>query len=1035
MKYLRDLLLYIFLPLVACQAYAAIGTVQNLSPKSAHELNTPSQVSLIEMEWDVPEGYTSVTGYYYVFTDESSYTLDGTTTSQLTMIDTAYASKDYTGSNDVTVYFYVAAVAFDPDTYAEGIGETTKFGPIRVDTISPDNAGVSVDQYINTASATLDIGGFGNVGGATWMYISNDNYEISGEWETIVSSKPWPIEGGEGRKTIYIRFKDDADNTSDKSVFTVYDATVPTSKISSDIPNVTNSDTIPITIVFNDPTQLGVNEISAFDTLSLEMSSISVTNGTLSDLTSISSGNNATAIYSLIVNPIDQGQVSVQMLANAIEDKAGNGNSASNVLLFTYDTVRPQVSITSSTSSTTNQTPISVSITFNEAVTGFDQTDIEISNGTINSFGDMGDQRQYTLTIDPTGDGQISVDIDSAAASDSAGNTSIVAETLSRVYDSTAPSVVISSFIVNGALTEVSPIAFTFVFSETVTGFSVDDIHVQGASVDNFSGLTQTFHANIFPIMPNGLTQVAVTVQINANCSTDMAGNENTSANAYQLTYTTERPTVTLTSERSSSILPEPLLITITFSRPVKDFSVTDINLSNAEINGLTAVDGDNTYTNVYQCMITPDGQMDVQMKIIENAARTAANYSNTASATLLYDINDPPVIAGVDPQISTYEDTCTPAISITLSDADNDPLTVTVEGDHIQKYTLVNADTTHVTLTLLPEKNYYGSTTLSIIVTDPHKLTHADSVSLQITPVNDAPTISFQSAPVCYTENDNAQPVAPGSEISDIDSQVFTNGYMVVSITNNATDNDRLKLENSDNLEITGTIINYFGIQMGTYTESANHQQLTITFSNTCRPVTATAILQAIVYENISDNPQTFERTLSFLLSDGDAEMRTEQTIQVVGVNDMPQILSLNGNDTVTIPHGLTPGAVIGELSGSDIETLTEALQYTFITGEGDTHNDLFSIDENQLKIMEQVSFDNHQFYSIRLQISDTDGGTSEKIFLIFVSEPSPNVVMSIPTLNDWAIIMFMMIIMLAGLYRLRNNNLYVGINNFDEQ
>ena len=1014
----------IYMTLFAYQAYAAIGTVKNLSPKSAHELNTPSQESLIEMEWEVPDGYTSVTGYYYVFTDESNYTLDETTTAELTMIDTAYASKDYTGSNDVSVYFYVAAVAYDTETYDEGLGETTKFGPIRVDTISPDNAGVSVDQYINTASATLDIGGFGNVGDATKMYISNDNYETSGEWETIVSSKPWPIEGGEGRKTIYIRFKDDAENTSDKSVFTLYDATVPTSTISSDVPNETNSDAISITIVFNDPTQLGVNEISAFDTLSLETSSISVTNGTLSDLTSISSGNNATAIYTLIVSPSDQGKVSVQVLEGAIEDQAGNGNSASNVFSFTYDTVRPQVTITSSTSSNTNQSPIPVTITFNEAVSGFDQTDIDITNGTINDFGNLGDNMQYTLTVDPSGDGQISVDIDEASASDSAGNTSTVAQTFSRVYDATAPSVVISASIANGDLTEVSPIAFTFVFSETVTDFTVDDIEVQDASVDDFSGLTQTFHANVYPVMPNGLTQVGITVQVNANIATDQAGNGNTISNAYQLTYTTERPTVTLTGERSSSVLPEPMLVTITFSRPVKGFSEAGIDLSNAAVSGLTGVDGDNTYTNVYLCSITPDGQMDVRMKIIENAAQTSANYSNTASATLFYDINDPPEIAVLNSQVKTFEDTCSPAISITLSDADNDPLTVTVSGDHVLKYTLVNADTTHISLTILPEINYNGSTTILVTVNDPNNLTHADSISLQITPVNDAPSITFQTTPVSYTENDDAQAIGPDSEISDIDSSVFTNGYMIVSITENATENDRLDLEESDNFEISGTKIIHSGAEVAIYTESANHQQLTITFSTACSPITATAILQNIVYENVSDNPQTDERSVSVRLSDGETEMLSEQTIEVMSVNDMPQILSLNGSDTVTIPHGLTPGATIGELSGSDFETLSEALQYTFISGEGDSHNDLFAIDGNRLIIMEQVSYQTNQFYSIRLQIADTDGGTDEKIFLIFVSEPDRVLVIGVPTLNDLAVIAFMMIIMLAGLYRLRSNS-----------
>jgi hypothetical protein len=1019
MKYICYLYGILF-TLLTCQAYAEIGPVQDLSPKSAHAYNTPSQESLIEMEWSNPDGYTEVDGYYYIFTEESNYTLDETTTNDLVTIDTAYASKDYTGSNDVSIYFYVAAVAYDLETFEEGIGETTKFGPIRVDTISPDNASASAEKYVHTDSVTLDIGGFGNVGDATQMYISNDNYETSGEWETIVSSKTWPIESGEGRKTIYVRFKDDAGNTSDKSDFTVYDATVPTSLIMSDVPNVTSSDAVSFTIVFNDPTKIGVSEISAFDTLSLETSSISVTNGSLSDLTSIASGNNATAIYTVIVHPTDQGNVSVQVLENTIEDKAGNGNSASNVLSFTYDNIRPQVTLTSSTSSRTNQSPIPVTITFSEAVTGFDQTDIFISNGTINNFGDYGNNMQYTLAVTPLADGQVSITMNEAAASDSAGNTSTAVQTFSRIYDATAPSVVISASIANGELTEVSPIAFTCVFSETVTGFTVDNFDVQNASVDNFSGLTQTFHANVYPVMPNGLTQVSVTIQISANKAKDLAGNNNTISNAFQLTYTTERPTVTLTGERSSSVLPEPMLVTITFSRAVAGFSASGIELSNAQINNLTGINGDNAYTTVYLCKITPDGQMDVRMKISENAAQTAANYSNTASAALVYDINDPPVIAVLDPLVKTYEDKCSPAVSITVSDADNDPLTVTISGDHILTYTLIHADTTHISLTIVPEKDYYGISTLSVIVEDPHQLTHAASFSFQITPVNDAPSITFSASPVAYTENDDAHTVAPDSEIADIDSTVFTNGYMLVEITNNSTGNDRLDLAESTSIDISGTTIFYTGSVVAMYTESANHQQLTITFSNGCEPVTATGILQSIVYENTSENPQTQQRTVSITLSDGITENQFEQTIQVIAVNDMPHSLALNGNDTVSIPHGLTMGEEIAVLTGSDFETLTESLQYTFISGDGDTHNNLFVIEGNRLKIMEQVSYDNHKYYNIRLQVSDTDGGTAEKAFFIYVNEPASNVVMSIPTLQDWALIVFMMILIFAGLHRM---------------
>jgi len=1012
-----------FILLLATPVLSAIGPVQSLSPQSAHEMNDPSQESLIEMVWDLPEGYTSVTGYYYIFTDESNFTLDETTTTELNLelINTAYASQDYTGANDVSVYVYVAAVAYDEETYQEGIGETTSFGPIRVDTVAPNNAGVSVEQYINSDTATLSIGGFGNIGDATQMYISNVNYETSNDWETIVASKPWPLEGGEGKKTIYVRFKDDAGNTSDESVFTVYDTTAPTTSIISDTPTETNSDSFPITIIFHDPTDIGVNEISAFGNLSLETASISVTNATLSDLTNISSGNNATAIYQVTVSPQNQGKVSVQVLADAIEDQAGNGNTLSNVLSLTYDTVRPQVTISSPTSANTNQSPLPVTITFSEPVTSFDQTDVQVMNGTINNFTSSGDNIHYTLTVTPIADGTISVNIAASSASDAAGNTSTIAQTFTRSYDSTAPSVTISASIANHSLTEKSPIAFTFVFSETVYEFIQADINIQNASIDDFSGLTQTYHVNVYPIVPLGLTRVSVQVQINAAVATDIAGNDNTVSNAFQLTYTTERPTVSLTSELSSSITPQAIVLTITFNRPVDNFSSAGVTVINGAISNLVGINGDNAYTDIYRCTLTPDSQMDVQVKVKENVAQTSSGYTNTASSTLVYDINDPPDIAVLIPQIETPEDTCSPAIPITIADADNDPLTVTVQGDHIKQYTLVQADPTHLSLTVQPKNNYNGQFTVLLVVTDPYDLSQTTSFSLQVTPVNDAPALTFPTTPMTYTENDAPQQIGPDSVITDIDSPTFDNGRMVVVITENATEHDCLSLISSSSIEITDTTIFHSSVIVATYTESSNHQQITITFNSVCTPVTATAILQHLVYKNTSDHPQTQNRQISVWISDGTDEILAVQPMQVIEVNDMPQILSIDGNDTVTIPHGLTPGATIGSLLGTDIETSEPELTYTFTSGDGDTHNSLFTIQGSVLKIIQQVSYDNHQFFSIRLQVTDSDGGTAEKSFMIFVSEPVSNVVMSIPALNDWTVIVFVMLILLSGLHEMK--------------
>ena len=84
---------------------------------------------------------------------------------------------------------------------------------------------------------------------------------------------------------------------------------------------------IPVTAVFD-------RAVSGF-----ELSDIQVVNGTVSGLTTADNKE-----YSFFVYPINQGNVSVNILANTANDSEGNGNIASSQLTLFYDSVAPVVS-------------------------------------------------------------------------------------------------------------------------------------------------------------------------------------------------------------------------------------------------------------------------------------------------------------------------------------------------------------------------------------------------------------------------------------------------------------------------------------------------------------------------------------------------------------------------------------------------------------------------------------------------------------------------------------------------------------------
>ncbi|MBE5322360.1 hypothetical protein IM793_24680, partial [Pedobacter sp. MR2016-19] len=99
--------------------------------------------------------------------------------------------------------------------------------------------------------------------------------------------------------------------------------------------------------------------------------------------------------------------------------------------------------------------------------------------------------------------------------------------------DSQRPSVVITSTAgASGGSTSTSPIPVTVTFSETVTGFVAGDITPGNATISGFSGSGTTYTFNATPTA-NG----AVTISIAANVALDAAGNGNTAASQFSITY------------------------------------------------------------------------------------------------------------------------------------------------------------------------------------------------------------------------------------------------------------------------------------------------------------------------------------------------------------------------------------------------------------------------------------------------------------------------------------------------------------------
>ena len=411
----------------------------------------------------------------------------------------------------------------------------------------------------------------------------------------------------------------------------VYDSVQPTVTLTTTANSNTNLSSIPITATFSKAVT------------GLTLSGITVTNGTASSL----AGSGTT--YTFSVAPSAQGAVTIQIPASSATDSAGNTNLVSNTLTLTYDSIAPTVTLTSTASDPTNVSPIAVTATFSEAVTGLTLSDFTVSNGTAGSLSGSG--TTYTFSVTPTANGSVSVTLPANSAQDTATNGNTVSNTLTRTFSTTQPTVTVASTLTSP--TNQSPIPVTVTFSTNVTGFTSSSVTLGNGTLSGFAGSGSSYSFNVTPS-----AQGAVTVSVAAGVAQDSASNQNLASNSLSVVYNTVAPTATLTSTSGSATNVSPIPVTLTFSESVTGFTLSGLTVTNGTASALTGSGAS------YAFNVTPSGQGAVTVIANASSAHDAAGNQNTVSNTLTrtYDTVAPTVT------ISTTATSPTNAASIAVT-------------------------------------------------------------------------------------------------------------------------------------------------------------------------------------------------------------------------------------------------------------------------------------------------------------------------------------------------------------------------------
>ena len=305
-----------------------------------------------------------------------------------------------------------------------------------------------------------------------------------------------------------------------------FDNIGPTMTITSTTSGVSDGSTTNDTNIF-------LTFTSSEPTTNFTSGDITNSNGFISNFTAVSS-----TVYTATFTPSGTGvrtvACTIDVAGGAFTDAVGNNNTPASQFNWTFDSILPGMTITSTTSgvtdgSTTNDTSISLTFTSTEATTNFVSGDINaadsVGNVYISNFQAFS-STVYTATFTPLNNGACTIDVASNKFTDAADNNNTAAPQFNWTFDGTGPTMTITSNtsgVSSGSTSSGTPVSLIFTSNESTTNFSISDITVSNGSLNSFSGSGTTYTATFTPTASG-----TCSITVSAGAYTDTAGNNNT---------------------------------------------------------------------------------------------------------------------------------------------------------------------------------------------------------------------------------------------------------------------------------------------------------------------------------------------------------------------------------------------------------------------------------------------------------------------------------------------------------------------------
>lgn len=309
--------------------------------------------------------------------------------------------------------------------------------------------------------------------------------------------------------------------------------------------------------------------------------------------------------YTVTVNTANaSGTLGVSVATGTIVDAYGNlyaGTIQSSETYSIEHTAPVVATITrdNPTSAKTNVNSVTFAVTFNESVTGVQQSNFTLTGAgatgsSVTSFSGSG--TTYSVVVDTTtAEGELNLEVSGTNIVDAYGNAFTGTISSQETYDINHAAPVVSSIARTTPTSETTganSVVFTVTFDEAVTGVAANQISLTGtaaanASITNVTGSNSNYFVTVNTTNASGTLGLSVsTGQIK-----DEYGNLYTGQVSNTETYTIEHAAPVVTSIARTTPPDEvtdadSVFFTITF-----DEDVTGVDASQIELSGTAATD------------------------------------------------------------------------------------------------------------------------------------------------------------------------------------------------------------------------------------------------------------------------------------------------------------------------------------------------------------------------------------------------------------------------------------------------------------